>query len=376
MVWNGVTGNGLDPTYRAALTAPHTIYSRVDVTDYLGNVLLSDLPITAGSVTATLQSRIARTIQLTTYRDYFPVTALGALDPAGTLSPFGHRLRAYRGITYGDGSSSYFPVFYGVIDGVRLLQDGTVTVAGNDLAAEVVDGGFETPAGSVTSLNVGDQFRALVSVAVAGAQFGTSDVYAINTPALVWQSDRARACDDLAAGVGAIWYPLADGRFVIRRVPWTVAGQVAALTFSDGPGGGLASWSVKITRQGVNNSIVYASERLTGEPPVFAIARDDNPASATYVKGPFGLKPRLVQNQASLKQPQAFAAAQVLLGSARALTMVWENVSIVPDASLELGDLITCTADGVRGTQVVSGFTLDLMGGGAMPVTLRAYTPI
>lgn len=374
MVWSGIQGNGLDPMYRAALLGAHVVYNRVDITDYLGNVIVSNLPITSGSVQATLANRVARRLSFTTTRDFAPMTAAGALDPTAALAPFGNRVLAYRGIQYGDGSTAYFPAFAGRLDSVAITQDGQVTVNASDLAAEVVDTDFETPTSSNPSLAVSDQFQNLIKAAVAGAVFGTSDTFAAAIPFLNWQNDRAKACDDLAAAVGGMWYPLADGSFVIRRIPWTVSGKTPVVTFAD-QGGGLISFRVSVTRSGIKNSVVYTSERLDGGAPVSVIVRDDVATSPTYWRGPFGLKPTLIQNQASLGQPQALAAATAQLASAKALTVTWEQVTIVPDASLELGDVVQCTADNLSTVQVLTGFTLPLMQDGAMSLILRAYTP-
>lgn len=375
MVWSGPLGNGLDPMYRAALAGAHTVYQRVDVTDYLGNLLVSDLWITSGSVTATLTNRVARRFTFTTTREYMPVLASGGVDTTAVLNPFGNRVKAYRGIQYGDGQLVYFPVFYGRIDSAVLNQTGIVTVNASDLAAEVVDGQFESPVSSVTTLTINEQFRALVSPAVAGATFGTSDTFYSYVPALTWQSDRAKALDDLAGGVGGIWYPLADGSFVIRLLPWTLSGLSAVASLSDGTGGLILQFSVRVDRNGVDNSIVYTSERLDGSAPVTVTVRDDTATSATYWKGPYGLKPRLVQNQASLSYAQAYSAATTLLRSSRALVVNLESVTVVPDPSLELGDVIQCSTDGISTLQVVTGFTLPMFAADSMPITLRQYTP-
>jgi hypothetical protein len=51
-------------------------------------------------------------------------------------------------------------------------------------------------------------------------------------------------------------------------------------------------------------------------------------------------------------------------------------VTIVPDASLELGDLVDMSADGAADTQVITGFTLPMRETGDMSLNLRAYSPV
>lgn len=378
MVWAG----GLDATYRDALTRPHTVYNRVDVLARDGTVLYSDLPFDDGSVRATLNSRVARVLSLTVDRSWFPLLQDGSFDTGGLLSPFGNRLRAYRGIRYGDGTVVAFPVFYGRIETVSMGEDGSMSVEANDLAADVVDAIFETPQSSVTTNTISAEFRRLVRGALADATFGVSDLTGVKIAAVAWQSDRAQALDDMSATVSMLWYPLADGSFVQRLTPWTNPGQTAQISLSDGTNlpantyGAMAGWKITVSRTGVYNSVVFTSERQDGSAPVHAIVRDMDKTSPSYFLGNFGQKPLLIQNQSALTQSQCLSAAQSMLKSAKAITQTWDPVSIVPDASLELGDLIAGKAEGAASTQVITGFTLPLREGGSMPLNLRAYAPV
>jgi len=378
MVWAG----GLDAQYRDALARPHTAFNRVDVLDRQGNVLQADLPFVDGSVRATLSSRVARTLSLSVDRSWFPLLSNGSIDTGGLLTPFGNRLRASRGIIYGDGSQATFPVFYGRLEQVQMGRNGQVSLSASDLAADVVDAQFETPQSSIPANTISTEFRRLVQDALGDATFGTSDLTGVKIPPLAWQSDRAQALDDMSATVAMLWYPLADGSFVQRYVPWTKPGQVAQVTLSDGtnaaPGvnNAVADWTITVSRTGVYNSVVFASERQDGTPPVFATVRDVSVVSPTFYLGNFGRKPLLIQNQAALSQSQCLQAAQSALKAATAITQTWDPVSIVPDASLELGDLIAMNAEGAASTQVIVGYTLPLRETGDMSLSLRAYAPV
>lgn len=378
MVWTG----GLDAQYRDALTRPHTVFNQIDVLDRQGDVLLSNLPIIDGSVRATLNSRVARVLGLSVDRSWFPLASNGSIDTGGPLTPFGNRIRASRGILYGDGSQAVFPVFYGRIEQVQMNRNGSVSVSANDLAADVVDAQFETPQSSIPANTISTEFRRLVADALPDAVFGTSDLTGVKIPPLAWQSDRAQALDDMSATVAMLWYPLADGSFVQRLVPWTSPGQVAQVSLADGTGaapgvnGSISDWTITVSRTGVYNSVVFASERQDGTAPVFATVRDVTSGSPTNYLGNFGKKPLLIQNQAALSQSQCLAAAQSALKAATAITQTWDPVAIVPDASLELGDLIAMNADGAASTQVVVGFTLPLRESGDMSLSLRAYAPV
>jgi hypothetical protein len=379
MVWSG----GLDALYRSALAAPHTVYMRVDVLSRSGTLLQSDLPFVDGNVRATLSSRVARVLSLSVDRSWFPLTTGGSIDTGGLLAPFGNRIRAYRGITYGDGTVVSFPVFYGRIETVAMSRDGSIALTANDLAADIVDAQFENPESSNPANTISTEFRRLITEALPDATYGTSDLTGTKIAPIAWQNDRAQALDDMSATVSMLWYPLADGSFVQRLTPWTKPGQTAAVTLSDGgtnlaPGtaGTIADWTITVSRTGVYNSVVFTSERQDGTSPVYAIVRDTSPTSPTYYLGNFGRKPLLIQNQAALTQPQCVAAAKSSLNAATAITQVWDPVSIVPDASLELGDLAATYAEGAISTQVITGFTLPLRETGDMSVNLRAYAPV
>src|SRR6185436_12532212 len=171
---------------------------------------------------ATLSSRVARVLSLSVDRSWFPLTASGAIDTGGLLTPFGNRLRSYRGI------------FYGRIETVSMGRNGQVSVAANDLSADVVDALFETPEQSNPANSISTEFRRLVRGALDDATFGTSDLTGLKIAPVVWQSDRAGALDDMSATAAMTWYPLADGSFVQRLTPWTKPGQTASITLVDG----------------------------------------------------------------------------------------------------------------------------------------------
>lgn len=376
MVWTG----GLSATYRNAMLGSFTYTTRVDVTDHFGTVLISDLPIITGTVSATLGSRVSRQTSLTVDRSYFPVSDLGTPDPSALLAPFGNRLRIFAGITYGDGNTALFPVFYGRIESVVLTQSGDMSVAGVDLAADVVDAQFETPENSVATNAVGSEIKRLITEAVPNAVYGTSDTAGGVVGALTWETDRGRALDDLAASVGMLWYPLADGSFVIRTSPWAKSGLTPVVTITDGSlwpakAGQAQSFGVTLSRTDVYNSVVVTAERQ-GAPPLFAAARDLDASSATYYLGPFGKKPNLIQNQAPTSQGQCLAAALTALRGAKSIQFTVSPLTITPDASLELGDLIQLSLDGVTSQQIINGFTLPLREAQGMSLDLRAYAPV
>lgn len=104
---------GSDAAYRRALAAPHRHYVRLEVWSGLGELLESDLVFIRGGVRATLSSRVSRTLDIEVNENLYPVNV------DDLLTPFGHEIRAYRGVQFGDGSLPYvWQVFRGRIQQV------------------------------------------------------------------------------------------------------------------------------------------------------------------------------------------------------------------------------------------------------------------
>ncbi len=363
---------GLDPTYRQALATPHTPYIRVDVLDGAGNELAvpadrvggdGGLEFIGGAVTATLTNRVTRTLELMVDEALYPK------DPSDLLAPYGNRLRVWRGIQFADGSAYRWVVFTGRIQAVTNGVDGSVSVEAADRANEVVEALFLLPENSSRGINVYTQFQDMILGAMPDPTFGTSDVFNQSMPQLTWESDRAGALDEIGTSIGAYWYALANGDFVLRRYPFVVSAP-SVLTLSDGPGGTIAA-SPSRGRETIYNSVTVTGERADGSAPVYGIAQDTNPSSPTYINGNFGVRHKTLQLQTVQSSGEATSAAQDYLSSSVALSEAWTWAQPV-DAALELGDVVTLNARGESGIiQVVSGFAipLDLS---PMTVTARA----
>lgn len=368
-------------TYRAALAGSHEAFSRVEVwragvqVEELRYVrpasLVRNTPVfTSGSVRATLQSRVARTLDLTVPEWLYP------FKPTGLLNPYGTQLRAYRGIRYGDGGVDEFPVFVGSILDVKPSGGGTARVSAGDLARDVIAAGFSAPARATVGAPVFDEFLSLVGEGLPGATFGRSDTFTEKVPELSYDFDRGAAIDGIAKAAGAFWYPLAGGDFVLRRIPWTVNVSTMPLPMRDGVGGTVSSAYPDRSASGVYSRITCTVERTDGSDPISATADDLDPASPTYILGPFGVKAGKVQLNQAATASTTFQAARTILARSKALTESWQ-ITCVPDPSIELGDPIDLTYTGSMPEpayvlQLVSGFSLPLDPDGTMSIDGRA----
>jgi Domain of unknown function (DUF5047) len=363
---------GTDLLYRNILAGPHRIYTRVEVWDNTGRIDTygdKGLPISSGSVSANLNSRVARTASIGLPRGLFPA------DPTGLLAPFGNFLKIFSGVE-GGGGSYVWPVFVGRINDITMSSDGTVSLTAVDRAGDIQDSYFGSPQQSNINSLITDQFKQLVTAALPSATFGTFDPGAFNTtPNLIWNADRASACDDLANSTNLFWYPLANGDFVMRQVAWTAA-QNPVWTFTAGDDqASVLAWSVGYSRTNVWNQITVVGELADGTTPIYATVIDNISTSPTFAFGKFGLKGQYFSVQTARTQGQALFLANAYLRQTKSLTDKW-TLQMVSDASLELGDAILASTP-IRSSsvQVVSAFTLSLDSKDTMSVTLQAQQP-
>lgn len=326
------------------------------------------LPILGGSISATLNSRVTRQANVQVSEDLFPDPD----DPADLLAPYGNELRIWAGVDGAGGPDHVWQVFRGKIQNVALRG----SIRASDRAEEVLSDPFLAPVNSDIGVSVLEQFMDLISNSLPDATFGTSDDLHELVPRLTWENDRASALDELAKGARAFWYALANGDFVLRRVPWSVVNDpvVTYTDNTDDTGGTITEADIQLSREDVYNVVAVVGERSDGTPPVYAVVSDNNPASPTYSMGKFGRKGLLQKVQTVYTPGQAAEVAEDILLRRRALTQAWTTTQIF-DAALELGDAATLRAKGHQSVQVAAAFAIPLSGSAEMSVSWRAQTP-
>lgn len=356
---------GLDATYQQARSTSHEPYLLVEVLNGSRQVVNPGLVYLAGSVSASLTSRISRTCTITLAEDFYPY------EPTDLLAPYGNIIRAWRGIQFADGTRYRWVVFVGRIQETSLNADGTCTVRAADFAADVIENKFLTPQNSQVGSLVSDEVRRLISDAFAPATFDAFRITDLTVRPLTWQLDRGQALEELATSVSAFWYPLASGVFTMRQYPWTVAAR-PVIEYADGEGGSVITSTASRNRADVYNVLTVTGERLNGDAPVYATATDNNPDSTTYVGGDFGIRSQLLRLQTLADQGSAQAAADNNLRRLVALVDTWQW-DMVPDAALELGDVVSLDVHGRSDIiQVVDSFLIPLDLSGPMRVSGRS----
>ena len=352
--------------YKSAIHAPHKVAFEVDLyAGPAGALLESNVPVFGGSITANLAHRVTRSGTFSVGPEFWPTSAADPLTPYQTVAS----IRA--GIEYGDGSREMFPIITGRVGDLTRNANGDVTARIDDLAADVLDYRFISPHPSTIRITVLSQIERLISEVLPSAVFGphqVTDPFA-QTPELVWDEDRGKALDDLAETLGARWYALGDGTFVVRAYPYDVGAVLQ--TFADGPSGLLVSGTPSVTRDGAANSVTVVVERFDGGAPFRVTAQDASPGSPTRWGGPFGTITRIIKVQTPLTTGQATQYARAQLNASTALSSQW-SAAVVPDYTMEPGDTARLTSRGVSGVQLIDSITYPLAPA-TMSLSTRAY---
>lgn len=353
-------------TYKQAIHGPHQLAFEVDLYDNAGNLLENEVPIFGGSVNANLTHRVTRSGGFTVGREWWPGdSATAALTPYRTIA------NVKAGIQYGDGSREIFDVITGRVGRVEMQDNGSVSARVDDLAADVLGVRFTQPQSSTPRITVLSQIRRLIADALPTATFGTDavDNPDAQTPQLTWDEDRGKALDDLAETLGARWYALGNGDFVVRSYPYDVGTVVQ--TVVDGPRGLLVSGRPSLTRDGAANNVTVVVERFDGGSPFRVVAQDDSPTSPTRFGGPFGMVTQVIKVQTPLTVGEATVYARAQMNASTALSSRW-GVAMVPDYTLEPGDTVRLESRGHSSVQLIDTITYPLSPG-TMALGTRAF---
>lgn len=369
---------GLDDVYRRMLATAHEPVVRIEVWSRAGRLTTIRAQdqadrgdglvyLSGSSLQATLTSQVSRNLTVNVPWHLYPVAT------TDLLNPYGRELRVWRGVRVPGANTPYeWQIFRGRIQEVtRSKSTGFCTVTCADRAQDVLDHGFVSPQNSGAGNPLNIEFQRLVRAVLPDAEFGDSDNFAEAVQPLAWEFNRSGALEEMFSSAGALWYALANGKFVTRRYPWAVPGP-PIITLRDGEGGVILSADESRSRRGMHNVVTATGERLNGDKPVTATAQDDRPGSVTNVNGEFGIKSMLLRRLSPSTQggAQGAAEAQLRTSITPTETVSWEQV---PDASAELGDVVALDVNDRTGIiQVISSFAMPLDIGAAMTVQGRS----
>ena len=350
--------------YKNAICRPHKRAFFTDLYSGDGAVLARDVPVFGGDIRANLAQRVTRSGAFTVGPEWY------SEDPTAPLSPYQTVARIRAGIRYGNGSTETFQIIEGRVGTVTRNADGSVTAAVADRAADVVAAPFEQPRNSDNVSLVAQSERLILEV-LPDAVFGPHDVVDALTPKLTWDSSRGDALDQLAGALGARWYQLGTGAFVLRQYPYDTGVVVARIVdkLSDTEGL-LFSATASVTRDGAANSVVIIVERADGGAPFRVVARDTSPTSPTQYGDRFGRISKPIKAQSPLTEGQALTMARAELSASTALASQW-TVTCQADYTLEPADTVFFSSRGVDSTQLIDSITYPLNDTSPMTMTTR-----
>ena len=367
--------------FNAALVASHRIATLVEIwspptASSPAALLYSGPYVTDGNVKVDATNAIRRSGQLT------------VVDPTGTLTPAtagdilsplaGNEAYIYRGITYPSGATEL------VLLGVIGLSDTTVTdegagltiaLSGYDRARRVQRAKLTDTYAISAGTNVVTAIQALVSSRVPGLTYAMVPT-AYTTPGVIYQTgdDPWQRATELAASIGYELFFDNAGTCVCQPVPDpTTAAPV--WTYSEG----MHATIVKLARQfkddDTYNDVIVTGEGTGVGVPVRAQVQDTNPASPTYVNGPYGDVVSVISSSLVTTTAQALAMAQATLtrsvGVAESLTF-----DAIVNPAHDVNDVITVNRarSWVASDYVIDALTIPLRADAALTAVARRKT--
>lgn len=369
-----------DALLGAVLTS-HRTTLRADVSK-AGVRLYSDLPVTGGRIIVDAGQRtisrrqctvtIAPRLSTGTYSD-MPALPRTHTDP---LAHYGQEIAIKWGLIYPNGIIEWVPIGVYRINSAdgSLLDDGPVTITGSSREADLADHRFPFPR-AVKNASAVQAISDLIHDSMPDAQIVPTTTRDRRVPRTIFERDRLGAIRTLAAGIGAVVYCDAAGRFVIRDAPtlrtppvWTVKARQ-----------NLVRASSSSSRDQVYNRVITTGENPSSDAePVTGQARDDNPTSPTYYqaasRGGYGRVTKFQSIPTITTQRQADnAAAAELARSTGAASSV--DLSSIPNPALEGLDVIDIWTDpadvNTIRRHVIDGYQMDLAPGGEFPMATR-----
>ncbi|MFM8155511.1 MAG: DUF5047 domain-containing protein [Actinomycetes bacterium] len=317
-----------------------------------------EVGIASGSLNLDAKAKVRRTASLRLVEDPLVPGQLSGIDAATELV-------VQKGIRFLDRTVEYVTV------GTLYVQETSrdhvgrwVDVSASDAGQRVDDYPLTTsyaPAG-VTVVNA---IKALIVEAVGSSPTWVVDptlaLSQLTVDGQVFKAGTGRwsAVNDLASALGAVVFPDALGRWVIRSLTPTVA---PVSEVSSGGGGVLVKAALKASRRDTFNAVTVE----WGTPDVaggVVTVTDDDPSSPTYWLGPWGKKPRPAEKLDVTTESAAVAAATARLAEYKG-AQAGISFEAVYNPLLEPDDAVGVTLPGrAREVHVLDRISLPLVGG-------------
>jgi hypothetical protein len=361
------------PTFgitRQALGQSHTITAKLDVIQN-GQTVYTLTP-NDGSVSASAGRAVMRNLGCTVSD---PTGALSGSEVDDLLSPYDCEVAPYRGIVTTAGTE-WVPLGIFGLTGREVTGDGQVTLTGQDRAM-VYQGGMTKQLVIGENTSIENAIRKLLNTRKPGIHF-YSWTSGYGCGPLIFQPDINvwAEAQKLAQSIGGFLYHDRKGRLHLAPLASTSTQIVARYAEGDGL---LLAADRKEDSDTISNVVVVqnSNQQTSGDANTYisAVAQDTDPTSATYYRGRYGKRVKVITNQGitTVQQAQQAAAAQLVIELGRSETA---HISIVPDPTLDLLDMVCVHRPRVGLTErtlVIEETTTPLTAKDPMDVKFRKY---
>lgn len=359
-------------TWRVLAGQSHRVATSVRVVRD-GTFPLTDVPVQSGSVTLDDTGPIKRRLSLTV--PLFDAVTNTNWDPGhgpyAPLAAHGQKLHVRTGMVMPDGTTELVSLGWFLITSWSVNEaERTVSVSAECLVRLLQGQRFWRPYKAKEKTYLGALEELAAKRLLVGMGDGATNRNLSWSP--VWERERLDALDKLAHAFPGRW--AVDDTGVLRLYPAyaSVAGVLPALTLRDGHSGVIVHRARSGERGRIQNCVIVTGkqpEQGGGKQP-FAAARITDPNSPIYPDGTYGYENRFYASEMLTSQAQAEATAAAMLvrysESGRA-----ETISLPPDPSIELGDVLLIRTAGSAFKGRVQSATVPLTAeGGAMQLTV------
>lgn len=360
-MWPGISAEA-----QTALRQSHGMQARATV--YSPTLGVLDLPIAGGEVVADAGSQVRRSGSVLADPRWWPAS------PQDLLAPYGSEMQVDYGIVLPSGDTEWVPVGRLRLDEAQRRRpvsgSADVQVALVDRAARVAENRLTSPGQTRSGFSAVAEITRLVqetlpSVTVVDTTGVTASAAVLDIPRERWDE----GVEKLASSIGAEVFFDPVGQLRIRLQP-TLADPVVWRA-STAEMSTLLSAEDSLSRAEVYNRVVAMGQRSDGTAPVFAVVDDTDPASPTYISGPFGVKPRFYASALLTTVAQCQTAGAALLARVRGAAVRTEFTALV-HPGLEPGDVIGVYDGGREIPLILDRVAVPLSPSGTQPLVARA----
>lgn len=357
--------------FKNALLQDHVAIAKAEVWNQSQKLI--DLPISAGSVSCSVETAPRRTcnVSLVQPRENNLVPNTGF----DYLTPFGNELRLYRGIQFVDGTQEYVPLGVFEITDVNIQDTNEgirIEINGQDRSLIISRNKFIDPY-TMVSGTLESSLTALLQNRFADitTNFPTTNV-TINQVVLGTDNNKDpwKSAVEIAELVGFDLYFDVFGVATMRQFP-TIDGGVVVGTYIENENTRITQLDRNISSRETYNGIIYVVQGSRVQTPIQVQVWDEDTTSPTYRYGVFGSSPKWIESPLLQTEEEAIKAATALLNKYLGAQEILSFESIV-DPTLEPNDVLYVKTVGSKVDRLVIIDTIEIPLGAEETMTVNA----